>query len=114
MAINKELLKGTAKTLVLQLLSEREMHGYELLTMMKEKSKNLIEITEGTLYPLLHTLEEDGFLTSSWEKSAGKRKRKIYAITPDGKKSLVERSKELKEFISVMQRFVPVKFLATE
>lgn len=114
MAINKELLKGTAKTLVLQLLSEREMHGYELLTKMREKSKNLIEITEGTLYPLLHTLEADGLLTASWEKSAGKRKRKIYAITPEGKKSLKVRSKELMEFVSVIQRFVSVKFLATE
>jgi PadR family transcriptional regulator, regulatory protein PadR len=67
MAVNKELLKGTAKTLVLQLLSENEMHGYELLSQLKEKSKNLIEITEGTLYPLLHSLEEDGL------KPAGKK-----------------------------------------
>lgn len=114
MAINKELLKGTAKTLVLQLLSEREMHGYELLTKLKEKSKNLIEITEGTLYPLLHTLEEDGFLTASWEKGASNRKRKVYAITPDGKKSLAIRSQELKEFVSVIQRFVAVKFLTAD
>ena len=111
MAINKELLKGTAKTIVLQLLSEDEMHVYELLGKMKEKSKNLLEITEGTLYPLLHSLEKDGFLTSSWEKGDGQRKRKIYAITPDGKKTLLLRAKELKEFVSVIQKMVTVKFL---
>lgn len=110
MAVNKELLKGTAKTIVLQLLSEDEMHGYELLTKMKEKSKNLLEITEGTLYPLLHSLEEDGFLTSNWEKGDGQRRRKIYSITPDGKKSLQVRAKELKEFMSVIQKMVTVKF----
>lgn len=113
MAINKELLKGTAKTLVLQLLSEQEMHGYELLSQLKEKSKNLIEITEGTLYPLLHALEEDGLLTASWEKVAGERKRKIYSITSDGKKSLKQRSQELMEFVSVIQKLVAVKYSMT-
>lgn len=109
MTINRELLKGTAKTIVLQLLSKDKMHGYELLSKMKEKSKNRLEITEGTLYPLLHSLEEDGYLTSSWEKGDGQRKRKIYSITPNGKKSLELRAKELKEFVSVIQKMVTVK-----
>lgn len=110
MAINKELLKGSLKTIVLQLLLNRDMHGYELLSTLKEKTNSRLEVTEGTLYPLLHSLEEDGCLVSKWQKGSGKRKIKVYEITPDGKKLLKKRSQELFDFMSVLKDLVTVKF----
>lgn len=102
MSINKELLKGCMKTIVLQMLKRKTMHGYELLATIKESSAGKLEVTEGTLYPLLHSLEEDGFVVAIWEKGAGQRKRRVYEITKEGRKLLKDRTQELNEFMSVV------------
>ena len=74
---SKELLRGTFKTIVLKLLIENgKMYGYEITQKMKDMSDSKIVITEGSLYPLLHKLEQDGVLTTE-EVSIGKRKTAI-------------------------------------
>lgn len=102
MSINKELLKGSMKTVVLQMLKRKTMHGYELLATIKDMSGGKLEVTEGTLYPLLHSLEQDGFVEAVWEKGAGQRKRRVYEITKQGRKLLKDRTQELNEFMAVM------------
>lgn len=113
MAVNKELLKGCSKLLVLKLLSREAMHGYKLSTKLKEVSQGKIEITEGTIYPLLHALESDEAITSSWCNKEGGRKKKTYQITTKGKKILKTRTEEWNEFISSMDLLLTGKvFLA--
>ena len=68
MKISKELLKGSTTMLVLDLLKNQNMYGYEMIKKLKEKSENVFELKEGTLYPILHGLEENGFITSYWMK----------------------------------------------
>ena len=60
----------------MQLLSRHPMHGYELSSTLKEVSEGQLEITEGALYPVLHSLEADRLIEAHWEVSKGKRKRK--------------------------------------
>lgn len=105
MKINKELLKGSTTMLVLDLLKNQNMYGYEMIKKLKEKSENVFELKEGTLYPILHSLEEEGLISSYWDDTTGK-KRKYYAITTKGKKSLKEKNEEWKIFSESVNRVI--------
>lgn len=93
MKINKELLKGSTVGLVLKMLEQKDMYGYEIIKEMELKSGGVFEFKEGTLYPILHTLEADGMVLAYWEVKDS-RKRKYYQITPKGQKQLLEKKKE--------------------
>lgn len=93
MSVNKELLKGSTVILLLTVLNEREMYGYELIKEIEKKSDQVFVMKEGTLYPILHTLESEGLLNSYWSQQDG-RKRKYYQITDEGKRKLQEKTKE--------------------
>ena len=62
MAIEKSLVSGSMTMLILKLLSEKDMYGYEMIDTLRQKSQNVFELKAGTLYPLLHSLEDKGFL----------------------------------------------------
>lgn len=83
--------------LVLNLLKDENMYGYEMIKKLKEKSENIFELKEGTLYPILHALEEKGLISSYWDETTAK-KRKYYAITEKGKKQLNDKKEEWKIF----------------
>jgi len=82
--------KGTLEMLFLKLLSENDLYGYELATLIHQLSHDLITINAGNMYPTLYKLEEKGFI-SSYEKVIGKRLRRVYyRITDEGMKELQE------------------------
>lgn len=97
MKINKELLKGSTSMLILELLKQENMYGYQMIKKLKEKSENIFELKEGTLYPILHSLEENRLITSYWDETTGK-KRKYYSITEKGIKQLKEKKEEWQVF----------------
>ena len=97
MKFNKELLKGSTNLLVLSLLEKENMYGYQMIKKMQEQSNNLFEFQEGTLYPILHSLEEKGLITSYWDET-GSKKRKYYSITKKGNEQLKEKKEEWKIF----------------
>lgn len=97
MKISRELLKGSTTMLVLSLLENENMYGYEMIRKLTEKSENVFELQEGTLYPILHSLEEKNYITSYWDKT-GAKKRKYYSITNEGKKQLKVKKEEWKTF----------------
>ena len=97
MKIDKELLKGSTNMLILSMLENENMYGYEMIKKMSEKSQNTFEFKEGTLYPILHSLEEKGYITSYWD-NVGPKKRKYYSITKQGKNYLDNKKKEWKLF----------------
>jgi PadR family transcriptional regulator PadR len=82
--VGKELLKGTTVILILSLLDERPMYGYEMIKAIEEKSSGTFSFKEGTLYPILHSLEAEGMVESYWDDSTGNRQRKYYRLTPSG------------------------------
>ena len=97
MAVDKSLLTGSMTMLILKLLSEKDMYGYEMIDTLRKKSQNVFELKAGTLYPLLHGLEEKGMLTVYEQEYLGKT-RKYYSITQEGKKLLKSKTEEWNEY----------------
>ncbi len=102
MAIAKSLLTGSTTMLILKLLEEKNMYGYQIIEELRKKSNNIFELKAGTLYPLLHTLEQKNMLTSYEENADNVRVRKYYSITKAGRKYLKERKEEWKVYISAV------------
>jgi len=103
---SNELIKGTLKTIVLNLLSKEErMYGYEITQHVKEATDGKIQLTEGALYPLLHRLEADGLLTTE-KVNIGKRVRKYYRLTKNGSETSGNLVQEFREFSSTMNRLL--------
>lgn len=101
--VDKSLVSGSTTLLLLQLLSEKEMYGYEMIETLRERSENVFELKAGTLYPLLHSMEEKGYLESS-EKEAGGKVRKYYLITRDGRKCLKDKKEEWQTYQGAVAR----------
>ena len=97
MKLSKELLKGSTDMLVLSILENESMYGYQMIKKLKEKSNNIFNLQEGTLYPILHNLESKDYITSYWDTTNSK-KRKYYTITKEGKKYLKDKKEEWKIF----------------
>ncbi|MET3852140.1 helix-turn-helix transcriptional regulator [Paenibacillus sp. OAE614] len=97
MAINKELLKGSTVILLLTVLNKKEMYGYELIKEIEMSSEGVFSMKEGTLYPILHSLESEGWLEAYWSTHDG-RKRKYYRITDQGRSQLKEKQQEWVRF----------------
>jgi len=102
----KDLVRGTLTTMILRVLEDHgKMYGYEIAQKVKTLSEELIEIKEGSLYPILHKLEAQGHLTV--EKVAmGKRVRKYYSLTADGKQAVAAKTAQLRDFMQTLQRFL--------
>ena len=98
MAVDKSLQTGSTAMLLLQLLEEEDMYGYQMIETLTARSNNVFSLKAGTLYPLLHQMEKSGLVTS-YEKSAGlSRVRKYYSITPKGTKQLQQKRQEWETF----------------
>ena len=97
MKVGRELLKGSTNLIVLSLLEKENMYGYQMIKELRKKSQDIFELKEGTLYPILHSLEEKNLISSYWNMVKSK-KRKYYSITKEGKQHLKERKEEWKIF----------------
>jgi DNA-binding PadR family transcriptional regulator len=86
--IDRQFVRGGATTVILSLLSESPMHGYELIRTIRERTDNIFEFGDGTIYPVLYALREKGLVRVESEVTAGGRLRKIYHLTPDGRAAL--------------------------
>ena len=106
---DKELIRGTLQTIILQLLKNNgEMYGYEITQKVKELSEGKILVSEGALYPALHKLEDEGWLTTRKEKN-GKRIRKYYALTPVGETTVQDKVETFRTFISTMYNVLQIE-----
>ena len=88
--------------LILKLLEETDMYGYQMIEELNKKSKNVFELKAGTLYPLLHTLEQKELVTSYDKIADNARVRKYYSITKKGRKYLRDKKEEWNTFISAV------------
>ena len=104
-----ELLKGTLQTIILKVLSDHgRMYGYEITQRVKELSAGTIALTEGALYPTLHKMEAEGLLKTE-TVLLGKRVRKYYALTPEGKNTVLEKVRDFSAFIKTMSQVLNLK-----
>ena len=98
MEFDRELVKGSTVPIVLRLLQDGEMYGYEIVKVVKERTGGRFEWKEGTLYPCLHRLESRGLLRSRWRKAPSGKGRKYYRVTRKGLADLKRRTAEWQEF----------------
>lgn len=92
-------IHGHLDLLLLSILKRGPAHGYLLIRSLATTSKGMFDVPEGTVYPALHQLERQGFVESQWDKSDGRRKR-LYALTAEGRAFLTDRRAEWKRFTS--------------
>lgn len=97
MATDSSLFSGSMTMLVLKLLEEKDMYGYEMIDVLSRKSNNVFEMKAGTLYPVLHSLVKQKCL-SAYEQEVNGKKRKYYSLTPNGKAILEEKEKTWHEY----------------
>ncbi len=89
-----ELLQGTLDLLILQTLQWGPHHGYSLSQAIRTESGDRLQVDTGSLYPALHRLERQGFISAEWKLSENKQRTRVYKLTPAGKKQLLsERSR---------------------
>lgn len=94
MTTDKSLLTGSTTTLILKLLEEKDMYGYEMIETLSNKSDHTFDLKAGTLYPILHNLEKNELVEAYEEKADNERTRKYYHLTERGKKLLKEKHQE--------------------
>jgi PadR family transcriptional regulator PadR len=86
MDYDREFLTGTVGVLILNLLAEREMYGYEIVQEAERRSAQALQLKEGTIYPALHQMQRDGLLKAVWRDGPSGRARKYYALTAKGRR----------------------------
>ena len=97
-----ESLKGHLDALVLATLGDEPLHGYAVIEALRARSEGAFDLAEGTVYPVLHRLEADGLLTSSWSTAAGRRRR-VYRLSRRGRGSLGRQREEWRSFARAVE-----------
>lgn len=104
--VDRELKRGTLEMILLKLLSERQMYGYELVSTLEERARGALPIKEGTLYPVLYRLENSGFIEARWETLERGVPRKYYRLTSAGKGELERLIAEWREFAATVNQLL--------
>lgn len=99
MKLKKDISKGSVTLMVLSVIAKNDLYGYQMISYLEGLSKGVFQFNEGTLYPILHSLEKEGCVTSYWNVVEDSRPRKYYHITEKGLKILEESKNEWEEYV---------------
>lgn len=102
MAQRRDLMKGSTDSLLLYLMSQQPMYGYQIIKELEKKSQGYFKFKEGTLYPALHRLERAGLILGKWQVLPGERQRRYYHITDKGRSTLLEKRNQWQHFLAAM------------
>lgn len=103
MKFESQLLKGVAPVVVLEILSQGPMYGYELGEAIAQRSQNILSLGKGTLYPLLYNLEAKKLVAAEWQEAKTGRKRRYYSVTGKGKGELAKQKEQLRELTTGLE-----------
>lgn len=106
MAADKSLLSGSTSLLVLSLLATGDKYGYEMINILESRSDKTFTLKEGTLYPILHSLEQAGAVKAYDKEAPSGRNRRYYHITKKGGRLLSDKRAEWKAFTSMVNAIV--------
>jgi PadR family transcriptional regulator PadR len=106
MQLQHQIRKGSTSVLILSLLAEQPMYGYQIAQELVRRSQGYFEMKEGLLYPALHQMEHQGLLSSEWRAAAGARRRRYYFITEDGRRVLDSAVAEWTTFTDRLMRVI--------
>ena len=100
------LLQGTLDLLILKTLELEPMHGWGISQRIQQVSESLLQVNQGSLYPALHRLEEQGWITANWDTSENNRQAKYYQLTKRGRAQLAEETENWLRLSTAMARIV--------
>jgi len=106
MVFDREFLTGTVGVLILSLLAEREMYGYEILKEAERRSASAFQLKEGTLYPALHQMERSGLLKARWSEGEQRRSRKYYSLTAKGRRRAESKRRQWGHISAAMRAII--------
>lgn len=105
MSVSKNQISGNTSMLLLKLLSEKDMYGYEMIDTLSMRSEQVFELKVGTLYPLLHSLVQNGYL-NTYDQQVNGKLRKYYQITSSGRRYLDKMIKEWNTYANAIGRMI--------
>ncbi len=103
MVSRNDLVKGSSSSLLLSLLEEQAMYGYQIVKELEARSQGYFKFKEGTLYPALHRLEKAGLITGKWQMLPNGRQRRYYYITAKGQAKLAEEKTQWQDFLTAVK-----------
>ncbi len=106
---SREMKKGSAELLVLSAIEARPRHGYDIARRIEQRSKGEVTFHAASLYPLLYRLEKRGWIAGRWTERPGERRRRLYRLTPSGKKVLAAQRSLWRAFVRAIDRVVGVE-----
>ena len=106
MASKYDLLKGSSNSLLLSLLEQQPMYGYQIVKELESRSQGYFKFKEGTLYPALHRLEKSGLLSGNWQTLSNGRQRRYYHITAKGQQKMVMEKTQWKDFLNAVKLII--------
>jgi PadR family transcriptional regulator, regulatory protein PadR len=104
MAPKSDLLQGTLDLLILRTLSGTAMHGWGISQRIQQLSKDVLQVNQGSLYPALHRLEQQGLIDAEWGSSENNRQAKFYRLTAKGRKQLAEETRNWERLSTAVGR----------
>jgi len=107
MDLMQQFKKGSTPLLILTVLEEEPMYGYQIMRELEARSQGYFSLTAASLYPMLHKLEAEHQVSSNWQDGKGKRQRKYYTITDKGKEALAEQAGQWQEFAKQLRAIIP-------
>ena len=102
--LDRELKKGSAELLILSLVEDQPRHGYDIGSLIEQRSKGALKFNVASLYPLLYRLERRGWIQGRWVEKAGQRRRRYYRLTSEGRKVLAAQRDSWREFVEAINR----------
>ncbi len=102
---DKSLTAGSTSMLLLKLLEQQDLYGYQMIEELEKRSDHSFSLKAGTLYPLLHSMEQQK-LVWSYEQEENGRMRKYYSLTSEGRECLAQKQQEWEEYSQVVTRFL--------
>jgi len=107
--LSRELKKGSAELLILALVEARPRHGYDIGKLIDARSQGALRFNVASLYPLLYRLEKRGWIAGRWSEKAGERRRRLYRLTPEGRKVLAAQRSGWQSFARAVSRIAGVE-----
>jgi PadR family transcriptional regulator, regulatory protein PadR len=101
-----DLVQGTLGMLILRILALEPMHGWALSQRLKQMSKDVLQVGPGSLYPALHKLEQEGWISAEWLVGDTKRRVKFYSLTKEGRKQLEQQTADWKRLSGAITAIV--------
>ena len=105
----RELKKGSAELLILSLVEDQPRHGYDIGTLIEQRSGGVLRFNVASLYPLLYRLERRGWIQGRWVEQAGQRRRRYYKLTAEGRKVLAAQRDTWREFVAAIGRITGIE-----